>query len=84
MRPLVGWGQRLSERADRGGIGSSALLGVETGLLWAPCAGPILGIILTGAALSGANATTGPRNSSTSSISRPQKKADMRVSAPAC
>ena len=58
MRPLVGWGQRLSERADHGGIGSSALLGVATGLLWAPCAGPILGIILTGAALSGANATT--------------------------
>lgn len=58
MRPLVAWGQRLSERADRGGIGSSALLGVATGLLWAPCAGPILGIILTGAALSGANAAT--------------------------
>ena len=58
MRPLVGWGERLSERADRGGIGSSALLGVATGLLWAPCAGPILGIILTGAALSGASATT--------------------------
>jgi len=58
MRPLVGWGERLSTRADRGGIGSSALLGVATGLLWAPCAGPILGIILTGAALSGANATT--------------------------
>ena len=58
MRPLVGWGQRLSERADRGGIGSSALLGIATGLLWAPCAGPILGIILTGAALSGASATT--------------------------
>ncbi len=58
MRPLVGWGQRLSERADRGGIGSSALLGVATGLLWAPCAGPILGIILTGAALSGASAAT--------------------------
>jgi cytochrome c biogenesis protein CcdA/thiol-disulfide isomerase/thioredoxin len=58
MRPLVGWGQRLSERADRGGVGSSALLGAATGLLWAPCAGPILGIILTGAALSGASATT--------------------------
>lgn len=58
MRPLVGWGQRLSERAERGGIGSSALLGIATGLLWAPCAGPILGIILTGAALSGASATT--------------------------
>ncbi|HUO01482.1 MAG TPA: redoxin family protein, partial [Rhizomicrobium sp.] len=29
-----------------------------TGLLWAPCAGPILGLVLTGAALQGANATT--------------------------
>lgn len=28
----------------------SVLLGVATGLLWAPCAGPILGLILTGAA----------------------------------
>ena len=27
------------------------LLGIATGLLWAPCAGPILGLILTGAAL---------------------------------
>ena len=27
------------------------LLGVATGLLWAPCAGPMLGLILTGAAL---------------------------------
>jgi cytochrome c biogenesis protein CcdA/thiol-disulfide isomerase/thioredoxin len=58
MRPLVGWGERLSRRSDGGSFGSSALLGVATGLLWAPCAGPILGIILTGAALSGASATT--------------------------
>ena len=29
------------------------LLGASTGMLWAPCAGPILGLILTGAALSG-------------------------------
>ena len=43
-------------RAARTGIGGSLLLGVATGLLWAPCAGPILGIILTGAALSGASA----------------------------
>ena len=58
MRPLVGWGERLSTRTDEGGIGSSMLLGVATGLLWAPCAGPILGIILTGAALSGASVAT--------------------------
>ncbi len=58
MRPLVGWGNRLSARADNGGVMGSALLGLATGLLWAPCAGPILGLILTGAALSGASATT--------------------------
>jgi cytochrome c biogenesis protein CcdA/thiol-disulfide isomerase/thioredoxin len=58
MRPLVNWGDRLSSRSGGGGIGGSLLLGVATGLLWAPCAGPILGIILTGAALSGASATT--------------------------
>ena len=34
---------------------ASLLLGVATGLLWAPCAGPILGLILTGAALNGAS-----------------------------
>src|SRR5918993_292254 len=55
MRPLVGWGERLSQRAGDGGVAGSALLGLATGLLWAPCAGPILGIILTGAALSGAS-----------------------------
>ena len=61
-RPLVAWGSRLSERADRqdgrGGMGSALLLGVATGLLWAPCAGPILGIIFTAAALNGASANT--------------------------
>lgn len=57
-RPLVSLGGRLSEAAgnDSGGAtGPSLLLGVATGLLWAPCAGPILGLILTGAALQGAN-----------------------------
>ena len=40
------------------GTGRSLLLGVSTGLLWAPCAGPILGLILTGAAVQGPNAKT--------------------------
>ena len=31
---------------------------MATGLLWAPCAGPILGLVLTGAAISGPNART--------------------------
>jgi cytochrome c biogenesis protein CcdA len=50
-RPLVALGSRLSNEAGQGqgGVASSLLLGVATGLLWAPCAGPILGLILTGA-----------------------------------
>lgn len=63
-RPLVALGGRLSQSADAreaaGGskVLASLLLGVATGLLWAPCAGPVLGLILTGAALQGANAQT--------------------------
>src|SRR6202034_1252477 len=38
------------------GIGKSFVLGISTGLLWAPCAGPILGLILTGAAIQGPGA----------------------------
>ena len=56
--PLVNAGNRLTEAAQQGGKprpGASLLLGVATGLLWAPCAGPILGLVLTGAALQGAN-----------------------------
>ncbi|HZV19813.1 MAG TPA: cytochrome c biogenesis protein DipZ [Sphingobium sp.] len=59
-RPLVAWGSRLSAQADAGGasVGTSLLLGIATGLLWAPCAGPILGLVLTGAALQGASVAT--------------------------
>src|SRR5215475_2201571 len=58
--PLVAVGARLSESADKGGTSvlPSFLLGIATGLLWAPCAGPILGLILTGAALQGAGVRT--------------------------
>jgi cytochrome c biogenesis protein CcdA/thiol-disulfide isomerase/thioredoxin len=62
MHPLVSAGNRLSELAQTDGakprIGSSFLLGIATGLLWAPCAGPILGLVLTGAALRGASVGT--------------------------
>ena len=63
-QPLVDLGARLSLGADvatargKGGMLPSLLLGVATGLLWAPCAGPVLGLILTGAALQGANTGT--------------------------
>ena len=52
-RPFVALGNRLTE-----GSSSSLLIGVATGLLWAPCAGPILGLVLTGAAISGPSAHT--------------------------
>ncbi|KXV15408.1 cytochrome C biogenesis protein [Caballeronia megalochromosomata] len=58
-RPLSALADRLVARSQTQSttrrIASSMLLGVATGLLWAPCAGPILGVILTGAALHGAN-----------------------------
>jgi cytochrome c biogenesis protein CcdA len=64
MRPLVNLGAKISTSAQsaaetkRSPILESLLLGVATGLLWAPCAGPVLGLILTGAALNGANVGT--------------------------
>ena len=57
-RPLVALGSRMSERRENESIWSSAVLGVATGLLWAPCAGPILGIIFTAAAIQGASFNT--------------------------
>ncbi|AJC19561.1 cytochrome c biogenesis protein DipZ [Pandoraea pulmonicola] len=65
--PLVSLGDRLSQSARHDGSqaadagtrpGASFLLGIATGLLWAPCAGPILGLLLTGAALQGASIGT--------------------------
>jgi len=62
MQPFVSLGARLSTSAEGGEAATSAfssvLLGIGTGLLWAPCAGPILGLVLTGAALHGANVGT--------------------------
>lgn len=55
--PLTALADRFMARAQDDGasrrIGSAALLGAATGLLWAPCAGPILGLIITGAARHG-------------------------------
>ncbi len=58
-RPFVALGNRLDpDTRNLSGPLSSVMIGVATGLLWAPCAGPILGVILTGAMLQGANAQT--------------------------
>jgi len=56
-RPLVRAGSRLQGApTTETSAGKSFLLGISTGLLWAPCAGPILGLILTGAAIQGPGA----------------------------
>jgi cytochrome c biogenesis protein CcdA/thiol-disulfide isomerase/thioredoxin len=63
-QPFVSMGNRLLQnsaddgKADESGLLRSLLLGVATGLLWAPCAGPVLGLVLTGAAISGPNTHT--------------------------
>jgi cytochrome c biogenesis protein CcdA/thiol-disulfide isomerase/thioredoxin len=62
-RPLVALGSQIAFSADGSALKgrrfvSSLGLGMATGLLWAPCAGPVLGLILTGAAIQGANVGT--------------------------
>jgi cytochrome c biogenesis protein CcdA/thiol-disulfide isomerase/thioredoxin len=56
-RPLVRAGGKIQgEYSAETSVGKSFVLGISTGLLWAPCAGPILGLILTGAAIEGPGA----------------------------
>jgi len=58
-RPFTRLGGTLQAGpSEKRGILRSFVLGGATGLLWAPCAGPILGLILTSAAVKGASANT--------------------------
>lgn len=58
-RPWLWLGDRLHGDARRLPPALSAwLMGFAAGLLWAPCAGPILGLILSGAMLNGPSAST--------------------------
>lgn len=57
-RPLVRAGERLARMETKRPWLTSALLGVATGLIWSPCAGPVLGVILSTAALLGPSART--------------------------
>jgi cytochrome c biogenesis protein CcdA/thiol-disulfide isomerase/thioredoxin len=61
-RPAVAIGERLSGSLDgkkqRSGPATSLVIGVATGFLWAPCAGPILGLVEATAALKGASVGT--------------------------
>jgi cytochrome c biogenesis protein CcdA len=57
-RPLTALGERLTGKLGGGSVAGGIALGACLGLLWAPCAGPILGLILTTAALKGAGPQT--------------------------
>ncbi|MNF39581.1 Thiol-disulfide oxidoreductase YkuV [compost metagenome] len=58
-RPFVLLGNRIDPSARQAsGPLAAVLVGIATGLLWAPCAGPILGVILGSAMLQGANSQT--------------------------
>jgi len=65
MAPVVSVGAKFANRAGPRVDGGARtwlgylLLGLATGLLWAPCAGPVLGLILSGAALQGPSVATG-------------------------
>ncbi len=48
--PFVKIGGKLGQSKQSNPVASSFLIGISTGFLWAPCAGPILGLVLTGAA----------------------------------
>ena len=56
MRPLMAFGEWLQQRVgSQASVKGGLLLGIAVGFLWAPCAGPILGLVLAGVALNGVN-----------------------------
>ena len=61
-RPLMTLAERLLPPRDAAravpGIGYALMLGIATGLVWTPCAGPILGLVLAGAFLHDPQAQT--------------------------
>ena len=56
--PLVRAGERLAATQDGCSWRGSLLLGLATGLVWTPCAGPVLGLVLSTAALAGPGVNT--------------------------
>jgi cytochrome c biogenesis protein CcdA len=62
--PIASIGSRLGTWVERRTVGKdpavaySVLFGVATGFVWAPCAGPILALVLTTAALTGPSIRT--------------------------
>ncbi|HTJ23643.1 MAG TPA: cytochrome c biogenesis protein CcdA [Gemmatimonadaceae bacterium] len=57
VQPVVSFGASLSSRATpggdaRGSVAARVMLGAAIGMLWAPCAGPILALLVAGTARS--------------------------------
>ncbi|MEO7085446.1 MAG: cytochrome c biogenesis protein CcdA [Gemmatimonadaceae bacterium] len=60
VRPLHALGARLDASArGRSGAAGNALIGAAIGLLWAPCAGPILGLVIASASAGSATRAAG-------------------------
>lgn len=58
-RPFVRLGADLGRGASSGGgFTGNLAVGSAIGLLWAPCAGPILGLLIAGAALNGSTTSS--------------------------
>ncbi len=58
--PVVALGNRINARSYQHAGGAGALLaGLAIGLLWAPCAGPVLGAILSLGFIQGSSVTSG-------------------------
>jgi cytochrome c biogenesis protein CcdA/thiol-disulfide isomerase/thioredoxin len=55
--PLASLGQKIQGTRQRQGFGEGIVFGVALGLLWTPCAGPILGTITALAATESVNVT---------------------------
>jgi cytochrome c biogenesis protein CcdA/thiol-disulfide isomerase/thioredoxin len=56
--PVASLGQRIQGTSASSGFGKGFILGIALGLLWTPCAGPILAAITTLVATQGVNFST--------------------------
>ena len=60
MAPVVRLGNQVNDRSlSRRGVIAALLAGMATGLLWAPCAGPVLGAILSLGIVQGNSVSSG-------------------------
>lgn len=56
--PIANWGQSIQKTSPSNGFAGGFVFGIALGLLWTPCAGPILAAITTLVATQSINSTT--------------------------